>query len=913
LLGHGGPLSSLSRITLSAHEADLDQPWFYPRVDRETAIDMLRNCEPGTFLLRPSSKPGCYAISFVVDKRSRRGGSQKDPQHTAADSNRSSRSSLDSDSLSTVPALSTAPASPTAANTTASSAHFLDESALMLASNPFVPHSPSPETSPQREFGVHSQDSDSASEQQEDSAAAAAARPSSSPSTAACATQGRKPRHVSHKLIYCLYPGFTLEEHHTGADPEFWSLSELVQKSPFLSAPLLLDATSTENMAKQMRTRTVSQVVGSLATRMESDDVHLTEISWTLEVIDSGQLISQFASHCERRSNICFAQVECTAPDLLPLRVQYARCLMNGLRTTTHLRRLIFRGHDGMMHRNFTPNLDDDTVELLVEALLGNRSVLELDLCANRITNRGACALAKLVCRRGGVLTRLHLRQNFIRTRGLITLAQALRTSAQMELLDVAEQLTHGRGGVVVLHSTAHVMALQFAIHHAIDRRSELLLPLPCFHGFLERERAEQLVLDAPVAPLPPTPTALRLYGGARIPPADTPPRIGLAGRYLLYLDRHRPGVLMLAVTTGAAEQAHLSQTRASPRGSSSAAAPPLLQEAVLHRPIYRLAYGFSFYRALLPSTTLSETPPPLDTSTSTTAASSGAYPALSLSRPFSRGAQPPASAENSPLELRALLPSLQDHCLWLVCSSPELCELALQYLPDDLREQLISIRSLLPLWGVQQVPGEQRNLHKRQLAEEAEQRQHLTSWRTFSSNTILTDPLQHSSSSSSSASSSAAATSAHVASTARHVSTSSSPQAHVRHLSTENVSSLFSPSAAAAAGSLSGGDAELSRRRSLDRPLSRGSTSTAHAPDPSTFHISHQRVYPKLKTLVQRNRALLRTPVPRPQVGEESIGTTPSSAAAAAAALLPSHSREGLAESFLLPVHSMDGSSLHV
>jgi hypothetical protein len=590
---------------------------------------------------------------------------------------------------------------------------------------------------------------------------------------------------------------------------------------------------------------------------MDRNDAHLTELTWTLEVINSGQLISQFASVCEKRSNICFAQVECTAPDLLPLRAQYVRCLRSGLASTTHLRRLVLRGHSGLMYRNFTPNLDDQTVQLLVDALLCNRSVCELDLGANRITDRGACALARLVGARTTPLTRLHLRQNFICPPGLIALAQALRTSAGMEVLDVSEQLTHGRGGVVVLRSTAHVMALQRAIHDAIHRRNELLLPLPAFHSFLSRERARQLLLPLPVHNAGGAATAAVATAGG-VAGVVSAGRVGLAGRYLLYLDRHRPGVLMLAVVPGGGglRSASSSSTAAcvSTSANASQAAAPM---QVWHRPIYRLAYGFSFSHALLPDTLLGE-PTPSPVRPSATAASSAALP-RAQSRTRSHACAP--SAETSPLELRALLPSLQDHCLWLVCSMPKLCDLALQHLPEELHEQLVSIRSLLPLWGVQQIPGEQRHAPTHELNEQAAQRQHLTSWRTFSSNTFLTDPIQHPST-------------AHT-----HIHPDSRGGggvfAHSRHLSTDAGDAAPSDPGGSGGSSASAhhrhsARTDHSRRRSLDRPLisrtahSLFSTSTTPA---STFHIAHPRVFPTLKRLVQRNCSWIRTPTPHQQV----------------------------------------------
>lgn len=46
---------------------DFTQPWFHPTTTRRQAVAKLRGCSPGTFLVRPSSQRGCYAMSWAIE------------------------------------------------------------------------------------------------------------------------------------------------------------------------------------------------------------------------------------------------------------------------------------------------------------------------------------------------------------------------------------------------------------------------------------------------------------------------------------------------------------------------------------------------------------------------------------------------------------------------------------------------------------------------------------------------------------------------------------------------------------------------------------------------------------------------------------------------------------------------------
>jgi hypothetical protein len=42
----------------------LDQPWYWPRLERAEAEQLVSKGAHGCFVVRPSSKAGCHALSF---------------------------------------------------------------------------------------------------------------------------------------------------------------------------------------------------------------------------------------------------------------------------------------------------------------------------------------------------------------------------------------------------------------------------------------------------------------------------------------------------------------------------------------------------------------------------------------------------------------------------------------------------------------------------------------------------------------------------------------------------------------------------------------------------------------------------------------------------------------------------------
>jgi hypothetical protein len=58
-------LASLARTEFLMQNSDLAQSWFFKHANREISIQLLSGKPYGTFLVRPSSKRGCYALSCV--------------------------------------------------------------------------------------------------------------------------------------------------------------------------------------------------------------------------------------------------------------------------------------------------------------------------------------------------------------------------------------------------------------------------------------------------------------------------------------------------------------------------------------------------------------------------------------------------------------------------------------------------------------------------------------------------------------------------------------------------------------------------------------------------------------------------------------------------------------------------------
>ena len=64
-LGLFGPLYTQSPMGIFERMANiLPRPWFYGDLDKDAAFDLLRNKQPGTFLVRFSSNP--EHVGFVI-------------------------------------------------------------------------------------------------------------------------------------------------------------------------------------------------------------------------------------------------------------------------------------------------------------------------------------------------------------------------------------------------------------------------------------------------------------------------------------------------------------------------------------------------------------------------------------------------------------------------------------------------------------------------------------------------------------------------------------------------------------------------------------------------------------------------------------------------------------------------------
>ncbi len=57
----------ISKVDFNMKSEDLDKPWFHKAATRAVATELLKGRDQGTFLVRPSSQRGSYAMSWVKD------------------------------------------------------------------------------------------------------------------------------------------------------------------------------------------------------------------------------------------------------------------------------------------------------------------------------------------------------------------------------------------------------------------------------------------------------------------------------------------------------------------------------------------------------------------------------------------------------------------------------------------------------------------------------------------------------------------------------------------------------------------------------------------------------------------------------------------------------------------------------
>ena len=60
----------MGKVNFNMRSEDLDKPWFHQGITRAMAQDMLKGKEQGSFLVRPSSQRGSYAMSWVKNQQS---------------------------------------------------------------------------------------------------------------------------------------------------------------------------------------------------------------------------------------------------------------------------------------------------------------------------------------------------------------------------------------------------------------------------------------------------------------------------------------------------------------------------------------------------------------------------------------------------------------------------------------------------------------------------------------------------------------------------------------------------------------------------------------------------------------------------------------------------------------------------
>jgi SH2 domain len=60
----------INKVDFNMKAEDLDKPWFHKEVTRAMAQEMLKGKEQGSYLVRPSSQRGSYAMSWVKNAQS---------------------------------------------------------------------------------------------------------------------------------------------------------------------------------------------------------------------------------------------------------------------------------------------------------------------------------------------------------------------------------------------------------------------------------------------------------------------------------------------------------------------------------------------------------------------------------------------------------------------------------------------------------------------------------------------------------------------------------------------------------------------------------------------------------------------------------------------------------------------------
>uniref|UniRef100_A0A6B2L569 Uncharacterized protein n=1 Tax=Arcella intermedia TaxID=1963864 RepID=A0A6B2L569_9EUKA len=225
---------------------------------------------------------------------------------------------------------------------------------------------------------------------------------------------------------------------------------------------------------------------------MLANDILFTHLEWTLSMIERPEVhIHNNPGHCEMRTCIKYSNEEHVAPAIFKIETEVAETIFKAIAQNSTILSLKLTGHSNNLRNNFTPNISDNEIPFLVDALKQNTTLTSLDLSCNSITSTGAKLLSSLF-RDNKTFKKINLNHNFIMSDGIYAIAQNLQANKCIEQFSIASQLTMNLSRSTVLSSHPYDRSLLSLIEDSLKRRSELLTgSLPGYHGVLTPKEAE--------------------------------------------------------------------------------------------------------------------------------------------------------------------------------------------------------------------------------------------------------------------------------------------------------------------------------------------------------------------------------------------------------------------------------------
>jgi hypothetical protein len=404
-----------------------------------------------------------------------------------------------------------------------------------------------------------------------------------------------------------------------------------------------------------------------------ANDPSLVELRWNLSVLESPSSGPQHRtsfSKLEKRTYIHYSDADYIAPEILPCNNAFANLLAAALSNNTTLTSLTIGGHLGsdIQKRNYVENISDEGAMILAGALVSNKCLTFLDLSVNRIEDRGAELLARALYS-NRTLKKLNLCRNFIAPNGLFELAQSLVRNFILDELLVGNQLraTHQGNSVVCSDYQRNLVNL---IEHTLKRKRELL-GRELLHGYMEKTAATKRL-------------QLVKREGRLLP-----------GSFLLYLRRSIPNVIFLAC---AVDVKKIKTEQA--RGSK---VPPFLLNRIeehekrkKHKQLQASSVSTSatsssthFHHHFTNGngTSFSTTP----SSSSSSSSSSTKDKVMIVHKAIYKGNYKYSFSRMGCLSpgSKPEVPSLFDHCSWVICSDEQLYQTAMSIFPEEISDRI--------------------------------------------------------------------------------------------------------------------------------------------------------------------------------------------------------------------------------